>query len=207
MNSSGGSEELHALIHVDPVEWFCTGGPVWPPNQEPTQSLPYISPPKGESDGEWGKQGILMDEKKFQDIIQFAIEKEIDTHDLYTMCGQIAKYSGAKELFEELAKEEEGHRKLLENLSIEKVAQAKLEPIPDLEISDYLIEVKCMPNSSYADILRLVMKNEEHSVKLYNDLKESCKVEELNKVFALLSQEEAKHKLKFEKIYDEEILK
>ena len=73
-----------------------------------------------------------MDEKKFQEIIQFAIEKEIGTHDLYTMCGQIAKYSGAKELFEELAKEEEGHRKLLENLSMEKVDQAKLEPIPDL---------------------------------------------------------------------------
>jgi rubrerythrin len=148
-----------------------------------------------------------MDEKKFQEIIQFAIEKEIGTHDLYTMCGQIAKYSGAKELFEELAKEEEGHRKLLENLSIEKIVQAKLESIPDLRISDYLIEIKCMPNSSYADILRLVMKNEEHSVKLYNDLKESCKDETLKKMFTFLAQEEAKHKLKFEKIYDEEILK
>jgi rubrerythrin len=147
-----------------------------------------------------------MDEKKFQEIIQFAIEKEIGTYDLYTMCGQIAKYSGAKELFEELAKEE-GHRKLLENLSKEKVAQGKLEPILDLKISDYLIEVRCMPDSSYADILRLVMKNEEHSFKLYNDLKESCKDEELKKMFAFLAQEEAKHKLKFEKIYDEEILK
>jgi rubrerythrin len=207
VNSSGGSEELHALIHVDPVEWFCRGGPLWRPNQEPTKRLPYISPPKGESHGEWRKQGILMHEKNFQEIIQFAIEKEIGTHDLYTMCGQIAKYSGAKELFEELAKEEEGHRKLLENLSIEKVVQAKLEPIPDLGISDYLIEVKCMSDSSYADILRLVMKNEEHSVKLYNDLKESCKDKELKKMFAFLAQEEAKHKLKFEKIYDEEILK
>jgi len=148
-----------------------------------------------------------MDEKKFQEIIQFAIEKEIGTYDLYTACGQIAKYSGAKELFAELAKEEERHRKLLENLSMGKVVQGKVEPILDLKISDYLIEVKCLPDSSYADILRLVMKNEEYSVKLYNDLKESCKDEELKKIFAFLAQEEAKHKLKFEKIYDEEILK
>ena len=148
-----------------------------------------------------------MNEKTFQEIIQFAIEKEIGSYDLYTMCGQIAKYSGARELFDELAKEEEGHRKLLENLSIKKVVQAKLESIPDLRISDYLIEVKCMPNSSYADILRLVMKNEEHCVKLYSDLKELCKDEELKTMFAFLAQEEAKHKLKFEKIYDEEILK
>ena len=148
-----------------------------------------------------------MDEKEFQEVVQFAIEKEIGTFHLYTLCGQIARYSGGKELFEELAKEEEGHRKLLENLSIKKVDQAKLQPVQDLRISDYLIEVECKPDSSYADILRLVMKNEEHSVKLYNDLKESCRDEDLKKLFAFLAREEAKHKLRFEKIYDEEILK
>ncbi len=148
-----------------------------------------------------------MEEKNFREIIRFAIEKEIATHDLYTMCSQVAKYSGAKELFGELAREEGGHRKILENLSMGKVIEAKLESVPDLKISDYLIEVKCTTDSSYADILRLVMKNEEHSFKLYNDLKDSCKDEELKKVFAILAQEEAKHKLKFEKIYDEEILK
>jgi len=148
-----------------------------------------------------------MDETKFREAIRFAIEKEIGTFDLYTQCGQIAKYSGAKELFEELAREEEGHRKLLENLSMGKVVQAKLEPVLDLKISDYLIEVTCMPDSSYADILRLVMKNEEHSVKLYNDLAETAKDEELKKLFLYLAREEAKHKLKFERIYDEEILK
>jgi rubrerythrin len=67
-----------------------------------------------------------MDKKKFQEIIQFAIEKEIGTYDLYTMCGQIAKYSGAKELFDELAKEEDGHRILLQNLSMEKAFQSRL---------------------------------------------------------------------------------
>jgi rubrerythrin len=148
-----------------------------------------------------------MDKEKFKEIIQFAIEKEIGTYTLYTMCGQIAKYSGAKELFEELAKEEEEHKKVLETLRMGKVVQMKLDPIPDLMISDYLIEVECKPDSSYADILRLVMKNEENSVKLYNDLKDCSKDKDLKKLFAFLAREEAKHKLKFEKLYDEEILK
>jgi rubrerythrin len=148
-----------------------------------------------------------MNEKEFRKVVQFAIEKEVGTFNLYALCGQIARYSGAKELFEELAKEEEGHRKLLEALSVGKVDQAKLEPIQDLRISDYLIDVTCKPDSSYADILRLVMKNEEHSVKLYNDLKASCRDEDLKKLFAFLAQEEARHKLKFERIYDEEILR
>jgi rubrerythrin len=148
-----------------------------------------------------------MDEKRFHEILLFAIEKEMDTYNLYTMCKQVAKYSGAKELFAELAEEEEKHRKLLEHVSMGKVSQEKLDPIPDLRISDYLIDAQCQPDSSYADILRLVMKNEEHSVKLFNDLKESCMDEDLKRLLEFLAHEEAKHKLKFERIYDEEILK
>jgi rubrerythrin len=153
---------------------------------------------------QWGRK---MDEKRFNEVLRFAIEKEIATHNLYVMYEQVAKYSGAKELFAELAEEEEQHRRLLEHVPAEKVFQGKLDPIPDLRISDYLIDVECQPDSSYAEILRLVMKNEEHSFKLYNDLKESCIDKDLKRLFEFLAHEEAKHKLKFEKIYDEEILK
>ena len=148
-----------------------------------------------------------MDEKRFNEVLQFAIEREMGTYNLYTMCKQVAKYSGAKELFAELAEEEEKHQKLLEQVWAGKVFQGRLDPIRDLKISDYLIDVQCQPDSSYADILRLVMKNEEHSVKLYNDLKESCMEEDLKRLFEFLAHEEARHKLKFEKIYDDEILK
>ena len=51
------------------------------------------------------------------------------------------------------------------------------------------------------------MKMEERSLKLYTDMKESNKDKDLNKLFTLLANEEAKHKLRLEKIYDEEILK
>jgi len=48
---------------------------------------------------------------------------------------------------------------------------------------------------------------EERALKLYNDMKESNKDEDLKKLFSFLANEEAKHKLRLEKIYDEEILK
>jgi rubrerythrin len=38
-------------------------------------------------------------------------------------------------------------------------------------------------------------------------MKESNKDKDLNRFFTLLANEEAKHKLRLEKIYDEEILK
>ena len=148
-----------------------------------------------------------MEEKQFKEIIKFAIDKEIRAYDFYTSAGQVAKYSGAKELFSDLAKEEVGHRKLLEKLDMEKIAKVRIEPVPNLKISDYMADVGFKPDLSYADILRAAMKMEERSLKLYTDMKESNKDKDLNKVFTLLANEEAKHKLRLEKIYDEEILK
>jgi rubrerythrin len=48
---------------------------------------------------------------------------------------------------------------------------------------------------------------EERALKLYNNMNQSNQDENLKKLFNLLANEEAKHKLKLEKIYDDEILK
>jgi rubrerythrin len=148
-----------------------------------------------------------MDEKKFQEIIQFAIEKEIEASDFYTRASQVVKYSGTKDLFLDFAKQEQGHKKLLEDLDLKKVAEAKIGKIPNLKISDYLVDTEFKADISYADILRIAMKREEHSIKLYSDLKPLNGDEVLTKFFNFLIQEETKHKYSLEKIYDDEILK
>jgi rubrerythrin len=148
-----------------------------------------------------------MDEKKLEEIIRFAIDKENKSYNFYTDAAKVAKYSGAKDLFSDLAQQEVGHRKLLEKLDMEKIAQAKIEKVPDLKISDYMVDAEFNPNMSYADILRKAMKMEERALKLYNDMKEENKDANLVKLFSFLANEEAKHKLRLEKIYDDEILK
>lgn len=148
-----------------------------------------------------------MDEKKFQEIIKFAIDKEIKSYNFYTNASQVAKYSGAKDLFSDLALQEVGHRKMLEKLDLKKIAQAKIEKVPDLKISDYIVDAEFKPDIPYADILRLAIKMEERALKLYNNMNQSNQDENLKKLFSLLANEEAKHKLRLEKIYDDEILK
>ena len=148
-----------------------------------------------------------MDEKKFEEIIRFAIDKEIKSYNFYADASKVAKYSGAKDLFSDLAQQEVGHRKMLEKLDIEKIAQAKIEKVPDLKISDYMVDAEFNPDMSYADILRKAMKMEERALKLYNDMKQENKDANLDKRFSFLANEEAKHKLRLEKIYDDEILK
>ncbi len=148
-----------------------------------------------------------MDEKQFQEIRQFAIQKEIEASEFYTRASHLVTYSGTRDLFLDFAREEQGHRKLLEDLDREKVSQLKLKNIPNLKISDYLVDAELRPDIPYADILRIAMKREEHSIKLYTDLKPLNGDEALTKLFNFLIQEETRHKYKLEKIYDDEILK
>jgi rubrerythrin len=152
--------------------------------------------------------GDSMDLKQYDEIIKFAIEKEIGAFNFYVKASQVAKYSGARELFIDFSKEEEKHRKLLEDITVEKIAQLKVDQaVPDLKISDYMVDVEFRPDLSYADILRMAMKMEERSLKLYTDLKETTTVQEIHRLFDFLAQQEAKHKYSLEMKYDEDILR
>jgi rubrerythrin len=152
-------------------------------------------------------KGEFMDEKQFKEMIQFAIGREIDAINFYNQANKMVKHSGTKELFLDFMKQEEGHKKKLEGVLAGKVEVAKIEKVPNLKISDYMVDGELRPDISYADILRIAMKREERSVKLYTDLKEQSQDAALNNLFTFLVQEESKHKYALEKIYDDEILK
>jgi len=141
------------------------------------------------------------------EIVQFAIQREIESINFYNKASKMVKLSGTKELFSDFMKQEEGHKKKLDGVQAEKIVLGKIEKIPNLKISDYLVEAELKPDISYADILRIAMKREERSVKLYSDLNEKNEDEALKKLFTFLIQEESKHKYALEKIYDDEILK
>ena len=141
----------------------------------------------------------------FEEVIREAIRKEADAAAFYRMAGERVQ-SGISKTFREMAKEEENHKKLLEELDREKVEQYRLEDIPDLKISEFLEDVPYDDNMTYQDAIRMAIKNEERSHKLYlvsaRRFADNPKIE---KLFRMLAQEEAKHKLKLEQIYDDEV--
>ena len=75
-----------------------------------------------------------------------------------------------------------------------------------LHISDYIVEPSKNGELRYQDVLIIGMKREEASFTLYTDLAERSSDDDVKKLFLKLASEEAKHKLFFERIYDEEIL-
>ena len=148
-----------------------------------------------------------MDEKKFKEIIQFAIQREIESMNFYDRAGKLVKHSGTKDLFLDFMKQEEGHKRELEEVLAGKIVLGKIEKIPNLKISDYMVEAELKPDISYGDILRIAMKREERSVKLYTDLNQKNQDENLRNLFTFLVQEESKHKYYIERLYDDEVLK
>jgi rubrerythrin len=57
---------------------------------------------------------------------------------------------------------------------------------------------------AYNELLMLAMKREEKALALYNKLlREAADTEDSKKLFKMLCQEEAKHKLSLETMYDD----
>jgi len=79
----------------------------------------------------------------------------------------------------------------------------KFKWIPDMKRSDYMVDLKYQDGMSYTDILRLAMKREEQALQMYNELQKKTDNSEHIKLLKVLCQEEAKHKLFLETLYDD----
>lgn len=139
------------------------------------------------------------------DILDFAIKEEEAAYEFYT--GLAAKASpGMKEAFEAFAAEERGHKAKLVDIRGGKQVLMGKDTILDLKIADYLVEVAPSPRMSYRDALILAMKKEKAAFRIYTDLAQRTHGS-LRDTFLGLAQEEARHKLRFEVEYDDDILK
>jgi rubrerythrin len=148
-----------------------------------------------------------MEEKDFKEVVTFAIRKEAEAYNLYKTYSQKVKTPGLKTMFEELAQEEQKHRQILEGVEKKDVSEYKLGKIPNLKIGDFVEEQRFSPDMDYASALRLAIKREEYSLKLYNHMTQGTDDPELKKLFLVLAQEESRHKLRLETEYDENILR
>jgi rubrerythrin len=141
----------------------------------------------------------------FDSIRRYAIREEINAANLYRMFAQRAA-AGTKEMFEELAAQEDEHRKLLENMDMNKVRDYILADVPDMRISDYLLDVKYSEDMTPHDALLFAMKSEEMAKKMYLDMQSKVSDEDIRKLFAVLAEQESRHKLRLESMYQREFL-
>ena len=139
------------------------------------------------------------------EILTFAIGRENEAVEFYRKQAAQATRASLKEIFEVFAREEKKHAALLSDISgnKEKIASYEFKKIPDLKISDYMVEADYKEGMPMPEILKVAMKREEKAVKLYQTLADQTDNADARKVFLMLVQEESKHKLGLESMYDD----
>ncbi|MCK7513396.1 MAG: ferritin family protein [Desulfobacterales bacterium] len=144
-------------------------------------------------------------------IVDFAMEREKEAAQFYSDLAKEEIFSGSKDMFLEFAREEAKHQKLLHDFKTKGFTQSmkdyKLKWIKDIKRSDYVVTLEYRKGMAYNEILMLAMKREEKALKLYNDFLKQADSPEAQKVFKMLCQEEAKHKLSLETMYDDYMAK
>ena len=145
--------------------------------------------------------------KSTDEILDFAIKNEEDAAKFYTeLAGKMDK-PAMKAVFLGFAKEEQGHKAKLVGVKEGKQLEPVKTKILDLKIGDYLVDEEPKGDLDYQGALILAMKQEKAAFKLYTDLANTTEDASVKNLFLALAQEEAKHKLRFEIEYDDNILR
>ena len=140
------------------------------------------------------------------ELLDYAIDREQDAHDFYMDLATRVDKPSMKQVFTQYASEELGHRRKLEGIKAGKTLLPSRKQVQDLKLADYLVDVDPEADLDYQETLILAMKREKAAFRLYSDLAKATDDPEVKLAFMALAQEEAKHKLRFEIEYDDQIL-
>lgn len=148
-----------------------------------------------------------MEFESLNDIVDYAIEREKEAAEFYETVFKEESLSGTREMLGEFAGQERKHQKLLERFKThgldDSVEAYKLKWIKDIKRSNFAVDMEYRPGMAYHELLMLAMKREEKALALYNELLAKADTPDSQKLFKMLCQEEAKHKLSLETLYDD----
>ena len=146
------------------------------------------------------QQGRSIDE-----VLDFAIGEEKAAAEFYTRLADQSKTPGMRQILEGFAQEEMGHKAKLESIKARRTLRPTRQPVADLKIAEYMVDVAPSPDMNYQGALVLAMKKEKAAFRLYTDLAASADDDKVKATFLALAQEEARHKLRFEIEYDDRL--
>lgn len=148
-----------------------------------------------------------MKKDDFNAIIDFAVDREKEAVEFYHDLQEKAKFGEMKEMLKDLETMERGHITFLEKVREKGMDKVEIDEVKDLAISEYIVETDPEPDMDYQDILVVAMKREQKSKELYEDLAKRFAGDEIEKLLLKIAADETEHKLRFEKLYDEFVLK
>jgi rubrerythrin len=147
--------------------------------------------------------------ENIEEIIDFAIQRERDAQATYLSYAGQTERRGFSDLLLKMAEMEKAHElKLIALKQGQNTATLFTPPRgEDLGLAETLVDVPFSPNMDYGDFLVLVIQKEREAEQLYRNLERLTTSPDVRNMFALLADEERKHRDWAQERYDEDILK
>ena len=138
-------------------------------------------------------------------VLKKAIQREIESQNLYRDLSQRMKDKVAKDAFRQLTREELGHEKLLRKYLRGELKEGALKrkQVLDYRITEYLEQPEISPGMKLKDIFLLAANREKISHEFYLSLVEVHPPGTVKGLLERLASEELGHKQKVEFLYTE----
>lgn len=139
------------------------------------------------------------------EVLEKAIKKEIEAQQLYGDLSREVNEEAAKDAFQELASQEQGHQKLLEQYLNGKLKEGALGrgQVIDYKIAEQLDLPEKSPDLELKDIFLLAANREKASHEFYLSLAGIHPPGEVKSLLDDLALQELKHKHRVEFLYTE----
>jgi rubrerythrin len=142
-----------------------------------------------------------MTQDEYKKIISQAIEREIEAYEFYRLVSERAKDNNLKSIFGDLAKDEQGHRRLLEGFLTKAPEKIKFSETTDYRIADAVPTPPLTADLKPIEGIVISIKNELEAMQMYTQLAHASADEAQKEVFLQLAAMERGHKSRLEDIY------
>jgi rubrerythrin len=144
-----------------------------------------------------------MDNLNYKEILELAINNEIEAYLFYIEAAKKAKDSNLKAIFNELADEEQSHKRTLEAfLKNDSLKLNFKQSQSDYKVSESVELPPLKADMSFVDGVALAMKKEEEAMEMYTKFADASSDLVQKKIFLELAKMEQGHKVKLEELYN-----
>jgi rubrerythrin len=147
----------------------------------------------------------MADKTTIEDILEKAIDKEIEAQELYRNLQETIENEAAQGILKQLVKVEEKHEELLRRYQRDELGKGALEAghIIDYKIAEYLKQPEISPEMKLDEVLLLAANREKASYEFYIMLAGAHPMGPVKTLLEDLASQELEHKQKVEYLYNE----
>jgi len=143
-----------------------------------------------------------MKKTEFDRILDIGIKRETEAHEFYQEVVEKIEDRALKQIFQDLADQELGHKNMLENFKNNPDVQVKMStPAVDFGLAETIALPELSTEMSPAEAFALAMKKEQQAVEFYRYLASYTNDEEIKKLILEMANMELNHKQMLENAY------